>query len=179
METFTAPRAFVENPRFDEQRLESLQKLDLSCIDPPIVDVVRSFSKLEYCFTIQSCYGHFLYPGNRVPDNIEPLPVDRAIKSVEYRIAYLTICIGDSLPGMELFNSLREIPSIDRDYIQFGSADWFWERQPNSYALQVEPVRYMAQDRCHIDFGEALHVEKIRNEFFEQVRMLLRNQLVN
>ena len=177
METFSAPRGFVKNPNYHNQRRESLRNLDLSTIDPPIIDIVRGFSKLNYCFTLQSCYGHFLYPGKRDPDNIGPLPVVNDIKSVEYRIAYLAICIENSIPGKELFDNLGEIPSIDQEYIQFGTANWFWERQLNSYALQVEPIRYLTRDRCRIDYGEALHVEKIRNQFIEQLRTLLRKRL--
>lgn len=177
METFTAPRALANNVHYFKQRRESLQKLDLSGIDPPIIDLIRGFSKLQYCFTLQSCFGHFLYPGNRDPKNIEPLPVVNGIESVEYRIAYLAICIEDSIFGKELFDSLADIPSIDPQYIQFGSADWFWERQLNTYALQVEPLRYMTQDKCRLDYKEALHVENIRNQFFEQLTMLLRKRL--
>ena len=179
METFTASRPFSHNSHYHQQRLESLQKMDLTGIDSPIIDLVRGFSKLQYCFTLQSCFGHFLYPGNRDPKNIEPLPLVNDIESVEYRIAYLAICIEDSIPGKELFDNLAEIPSIDPVYIQFGSADWFWERQLNSYALQVEPVRHMTEDKCCIDYKEALHVEKIRNQFFKQLTALLRKRLRN
>lgn len=174
METFTEPREFVTNSHFYQQRWESLQKLELSGIDPPIIDIIRGFSQLQYCFTLQSCFGHFLYPGNTDRFNIEPLPLENDIESVEYRIAYLAICIEDSIPGKELFDNLAEIPSIDPEYIQFGSADWFWERQLNSYVLQVEPMRYMTRDRCLIDYKEALHVEKIRNQFINQLMRLLR-----
>ena len=174
METFTAPRAFVNNPHYHNQRRASLQKLDLSSIDPPIMDLVRGFSMLQYCFTLQSCYGHFLYPGNRDAVNLEPLPLAGGIEGIDYRIAYLAICIEDSIPGKDIFDNLREIPSADPEYIQFGSADWFWERQLNSYVLQVEPVRYMTRDKCRIDYGEALHVEKVRIQFFKQLDALLR-----
>lgn len=179
METFTAPRAFVKNPHYHNQRREFLRKLDLSSIDPPIIDLVRDFSKLQYCFTLQSCFGHFLYPGNRDPVNLEPLPLADGIESIDYRIAYLAICIEDSILGKELFDNLVEIPSIDPEYIQFGSADWFWERQLNSYAMQVEPIRHMTRDKCHIDYGEALHVEKIRNQLFKQLMTLLRKRIRN
>lgn len=36
--------------------------------------------------------------------------------------------------------SFGAITAIEPDYLQFGSADWFWERWLNSYALQVEPA---------------------------------------
>lgn len=179
METFTAPRPFVHNSHFQQQRWESIQKLDLNCIDFPIVDLVRGFSKLHYCFTLQSCFGHFLYPGNRDPYNIQPLPLVDGIESVDYRIAYLAICIEESTYGKELFDNLLGIATIDPDYIQFGSADWFWEIQLNSYVLQVEPVRYQYRDKCHIGYGEALQVEKTRNNLFEQLTRMIHKQLGN
>jgi len=37
-----------------------------------------------------------------------------------------------------------------------GSADWFWERWTNSYALQVEPARYMTADEAILQSEEAL-----------------------
>ncbi len=43
------------------------------------------------------------------------------------------------------FHDLRQIPAIDPEYIQFGCAEWFWEAQVNSYALQVEPMRHMTK----------------------------------
>ena len=176
METFTAPRPFVHNSLYHQQRRESLQRLDLVGIDFPITALVHGFSKLQYCFTLQSCFGHFLYPGNKDPVNLEPLPHVDNIEIVEYRIAYLAICIENSIPGKELFDNLAEIASVDLDNIQFGSADWFWERQLNSYVLQVEPDRYMTRDKCRINYAEALHVEKIRNNFFKQLTALLRTQ---
>ena len=179
VETFSTPRPFAHNPYFHQQRRESLQKLDLNDIDPPIVGLVRDFSKQTYCFTLQSCFGHFLYPGNRDPNNIQPLPLEDNIEIVEYRIAYLAISIEDSIPGMGLFDNLAEIPSIDPEYIQFGSADWFWERQLYSYVLQIEPVRHQYRDKCRLDYGEALQIEKIRNNFFKQLNMLLRKRLGN
>ena len=177
METFTTPRPFAHNSHFQLQRRESIQKLDLNCIDSPIVDLIRDFSKLDYCFTLQSCFGHFLYPGNKDPVNFEPLPLEDIIESVEYRIAYLAVCIEDSIQGKELYENLAGVPSIDPEYIQFGSADWFWERQLNSYVLQVEPKRYSGRDQCRIDYAEALHIERIRNKFFKTIKILLRKQL--
>jgi hypothetical protein len=177
METFSALREFVDNPRYHQQRQLSLKALDLSSIDPPIVEIVNGFTKLSYCFTLQSCYGHFLFPRQTNPLNIEPLPISEAIKSVEYRIAYLALCIEDTKPGWALFDVLREIPSIDPEYIQFGCAEWFWERQVNSFALQVEPKRYMTKDSIRVNYQEALHIEKRRNQFFAQIKKILHKRL--
>lgn len=177
METFIPPKDFIDDPCYREQRHKSQKSLDLSTIDPPIVDIVVGFSKLPYCFTMQCCYGHFLYPGQSNRHNIESLPNTEVIRTVEYRIAYLALCINKSRPGRVLFNDLADIPLIEPEYIQFGSAEWFWERQINSYALQVEPRRYMTEDSIFIDYREALHVERVRNQFFTELRKLLQVRL--
>jgi hypothetical protein len=177
METFASYRAFVHNKNFDQQRKEALKQLDESGIDPPIIDIVRGFSKLHYCFTLQSCFGHFTYPGNRDLFNCKPLPRADDIDWVKYRIAYLAVCIQESTPGKQLLDDLAGIPAIDPQYIQFGSPEWFWDRQPNAYALQVEPAKYMMQDICRIEYREALHVEQVRNEFFDRIRDLLQSRM--
>jgi hypothetical protein len=174
LETFTASKDFVDNPDFHEQRKKCLKQLDMESIDAPIVDLISGFAKLDYCFTLQSCYGHFLYNGQNNPYNVEPLPVSNSISNVDYKIAYIALCIENSKQGNLLFQHLRDIPSIDPDYVQFGCAEWFWERQVNSYALQVEPIRHMTKDRLFVDYREALHIEKIRNKFFDHL-----NRLVN
>jgi hypothetical protein len=176
METFTEARSFVENPHFDEERIASLHDLDLSTIDPPIIEIVKGFAGLSYCFTLQSCYGHFLYTGQKDTRNIEPLPADEINEDVEYRIAYLALCIENSSAGKDLFDELEAIASDNPDYIQFGSADWFWERHHNSYALQVEPRKHRTKDRCYISYQEALRVEKVRNQSFNEITTLLQKR---
>ena len=96
METFTKTKDFVNNPRFSEQRLECLGKLDMSTIDAPIVEMISDFTKLPYCFTLQSCYGHFLYGSQKNTHDIKPLPVSDSITKIEYRIAYIALCIENS-----------------------------------------------------------------------------------
>jgi len=177
METFIEPKEFVDNPGFLEQRQESLGKLDINSIDQPIIDIVENFAKLSYCFTLQSCCGHFLHNSQKDPHNTEPLPQSDRIRSVEYRIAYIALCIDNNEHGMALFRDLKEIPSIDREYIQFGSAEWFWERHVNSYALQVEPKRYMMKDKISVDYKEALQLQETRNRFFAALRYLFRTRL--
>jgi hypothetical protein len=151
--------------------------LDLSAVDSPIVDIVRDFARTPYCFTLQSCFGHFVYDSQPNPYSVEPLPITDGITRVEYRIAYLALCIENSGPGRALFDALAKVPAVDPDYIQFGCADWFWERQVNSYALQVEPERHKTQDRIDIDYLEALHIQNTRDRFFAQIRKLLDERL--
>jgi len=46
-------------------------------------------NELPYCFTLQSCFGHFVFCGQNDQQNLEPLPVNDPIVKVEYRIAYI------------------------------------------------------------------------------------------
>ncbi len=176
METFADLKDFVETRDYHEQRNESLRKIAMDTIDPPIVEIIDGFSKLPYCFTLQSCYGHFLYSGQKNEKNIEPLPPSEDIAEVEYRIAYMALCIEDSDPGRELFSELSEVAAIDSEYIQFCCVDWFWKDQVNSYALQVEPERYKTKDKCSVSYQEALHIEKVRNQFFAEIKRIVQKR---
>jgi hypothetical protein len=71
-----------------------------------------------------------------------------------------------------LLESLAKLPALDPAYIQFGSADWFWERFANSYILQVEPVDHMSKDEAILEAKEAQHVQRVRDLFFEILREL-------
>ena len=179
METFQSVKEFVPNPHFEQQRQKSLRQMDINTIDEPITDIVRGFAKLSYCFTLQSCFGHFLYNGQRDSANTGRLPLTDSIESVEYRIAYIALCIQENEQGRELYENLRVIVEIDPEYIQLGCAEWFWKRQVNSYAIQVEPEKHMTKDRAIVDYKEALHIEKVRDRFFAGIRKLLRKRLVS
>jgi len=176
LETYTELKELVENPHYQEQRRKSLCNLTNEMIDVPIIGIVNGFNKLSYCFTLQSCYGHFVYNGQKDSHNFEHLPVKDTIANIEYRIAYIAVCIENSMLGRNLFECLKSITAIDTENIQFCCAEWFWKRQINSYALQVEPDRFKRKDTAILDYKEALHVEKIRNEFFVRLEELLGNQ---
>jgi len=176
LETFTAPKELVANPYYQDQRQKSLLGLTDVAIDTPIIELINAFNKLPYCFTLQSCYGHFLYNDQNDSHNLEPLPITDTIARVEYRIAYLAFCIENSELGRSLMEALKEITVIDPENIQFCSAEWFWERQVNSYAMQVEPDRFKHEDSAILDYKEALYIEEIRNEFFDHLQELLQKQ---
>jgi len=176
LETFTEPKELTENHHYKRQREKTLASLTDSMIDEPIIEIINGFNKLPYCFTMQSCYGHFLYNSQSEPQNLDPLPISKTIRRVEYRIAYIALCIENSDSGKSLFKALRKIPDADSENIQFCCAEWFWKRQVNSYALQVEPDRFKCEDKAMLDYQEALKIEKIRNEFFIQLKELLREQ---
>ena len=174
MKTFTEPNGLVDNPRYDQQRQASLSAMDIGTIDPPIVDIMKSFRELPCCFTLQSCSGHFIYADQQDRDSIERLPTsDDGIATVRYRIAYVALCLENSPSGRELLEDLMDIPAADPEFIQFGSADWFWDRQVNSYVLQVEPTRYVNKDWVLVGYREALHLQKVRDSFFSELRRVL------
>ena len=176
METLTVPRAMVDSPHYLHQRRTALDSLDLRSIDPPIADLIADFAKLPHCFTLQSCYGHFLCSTVQATRTLEGVPPAYA-GSVRYRIAYVAVCVANDPSGRSLLESLRQIPRLDPGYVQFGSADWFWERWPNSYTLQVEPMRYRKKDEAVLQVAEALHVQGTRDAFFEELRCLVMREL--
>jgi hypothetical protein len=174
METFSRARDFIRHPAFEKEREQSLVSLDAEIrngmIDPPLVPLLEGFSKIPYCFTIQCCYGHFIHEQQPDEHNLLPLAGYAGdIRRVKYRIAYLALCIRETGPGRELCRDLERITRIDPAYIQFGSPDWFWERHVNSFALQVEPERFIMKDSVELSFDEALHVEELRDIFFEEL----------
>ena len=176
METFTELKELADNPHYQMQRQKSLGDLAHDMIDLPIIELIKGFNKLPYCFTLQSCYGHFVYNGQKDPHNLESLPIKDSIAKVEYRIAYIGFCIENSTSGRGLFEALKEITGIDPENVQFCCAEWFWKKQVNSYALQVEPERFKRKDKAILDYKEALHIEKTRNEFFVRLEELLKKQ---
>jgi hypothetical protein len=175
LETFTDLKELAENPNYQTQKQKILSDLNDDMIDMPIIGLINGFNKLPYCFTLQSCYGHFVYDGQKDTHNLDPLPAKGIIIKVEYRIAYIALCIENSASGRGLFEILKGITDIDPENIQFGCAEWFWKRHINSYALQVEPDRFMLKDTVILDFMEALHIEQIRNTFFVRLYELLEN----
>lgn len=144
-------------------------------IDTPIIGLIKGLNKLPYCFTLQSCYGHFVCNGQNDTHNLYPLPATEISTQIEYRVAYIAFCIEDSSLGRGFFEALKEITAIDPENVQFCCAEWFWERQINSYALQVEPDRFKRKDTAIIDFKEAVKIERIRNIFFNRLYELLEN----
>ena len=177
METFVAAKEFVTNPVYQKKRAQYSEGLNIQTIDRPIVDIVLGFAEIPYCYTLQSCFGHFLCKNQNDENNITPLPASGSITSVLHRIAYIALCIEQSDSGRMLFDRLAEIPKLDSQYIQFGSAGWFWKDNVNTYALQVEPDRYKTRDWATVGYQEALHIEEIRNQFFIRLRAIV-NQLI-
>lgn len=176
METFREPKNLVENPLYPAQRQKTLAGLSDDMIDGPIVGLINAINRLPVCFTLQSCFGHFVHTGRNDPHNLEPLPANAAIEEVQYRIAYICLCVQNNAAGKALLEVLRQVAAIDPENIQFGCAQWFWDRQVNSYVLQVQPARLKHADTAMLDLREALYIEKIRNEFFKALENSLPKQ---
>ena len=168
METFAPARPFVPNPGYKDNCRQVKAALDLNAVDVPIRAIITAFNKLRYCYTLQCCYGHFLHARQSDPHNTERLPA-YDVGLVHYRIAYLALCLEDSASGIRLRSLLEQVPEIGAGYIQFGSPMWFWKQSPNSYALQVEPERFCERDAATIEYQEALHVQNVRDRFFERL----------
>ncbi len=172
METFSKARDFVQHSRYMRDRSNVLSGLMLKDIDEPIRDIVTALGKLPECFTLQSCYGHFVWDGQPDTHNLDVLPLLNP-GLVRYRIAYLALCIEKGDRGAYLRDRLAAICEIDEEYVQFGSPGWFWQQYPNSYALQVEPKRFASQDEALLEHAEALRVQSVRDVLFQRVRELL------
>jgi hypothetical protein len=174
METFTEPREMVEDLHFTQKRAKALKQLRMSHIDPPIRDIVEGFQAVPHCFTIQSCHGHIMERG---PDGglgrIEPelgLPNQGL-----YQIAYFALVLENSEAGRKWYQALADLSLLDHEYIQFGSADWFWNSLGflNSYVIQVEPHRFRHLDRFSMDRQEAQKWLSAKGLLFSELRKLL------
>ena len=82
METFTEPRPFVKNHNYWRDRHKVLSALDLNSIDRPITDLITRINRLSFCFTLQSCFGHFILKPNQNDHNLE-LTRERSITCIE------------------------------------------------------------------------------------------------
>jgi len=176
LETFAKARELVEDRGFVRARQKSIAELDLSSIDDPIADIVEGFGALPHCFTLQCCCGHFLCLPEQGLHSIDRIPPGFSGLAT-YRIAYIAFCLENSRRGQALLQSLAQLPAVDPDFVQFGSADWFWERWINSYALQVEPKAHMLKDEVILGAAEALQTQAARDLLFRELRVLLAAEL--
>jgi hypothetical protein len=173
VETFVPFIEPVENPDFAAQRGEALADVDADEIDAPIVQLITGFADLPYCYTLQCCHGHFVRDSDTDDHTLARLPDEPRDEVVLYRIAYVTWCIDTEAEGMRLMQDLRAVAAAAPGLVQFGCATWFWERQVNSYVLQVEPERFAHLDKTPLGYGEALRVQAARDDFFVRLAAVL------
>lgn len=164
METYSECKPFVDHPEFRENRRQVLENLEVGDIDLPLVSLVQKINRLPHVFSLQCCYGHFLWNNGTEIKVLEPLKTD---KWVRYRLAYIALCIENSSSGRVLQQRLMDIPSFsNQDNVQFCSAQWFWDQWPNSYALQIMPERFKEFDSAQITYVEAMKIAKLRDVCF-------------
>ncbi len=173
MQTFRKPKAFTDDPDYNKRRSAALSELDMSVIDPPIREIISVYNALPYSFTLQSCFGHFLFEGQGDEHSTDPIPKNTGIGRVDYRIAYLAFCVENSEQGRSFRKEIEDLTRIDSMNIQLGSAGWIWKDIPNLYAIQVEPDRHKSKDRVFLDLEEAFLIEKVRNEFFIRLEEII------
>lgn len=183
METFTPPRPFVPHSDYRKDRERALQELrqeiQKKAIDQPLLPFVKECARVPHCFTLQCCYGHFVHIKEPDKENLAPVSkYSREIGRIEYRIAYVAFCLENSPAGHKLYSELEEITGLDPAFIQFGSADWFWNLMPNTYCLQLEPERMKEEDSGEVSWEEAMRIEEIREPFFERImEIMLRHRV--
>lgn len=146
----------------------------MSIIDPQIMDIIEGIMAVPHCFTLQSCYGHIIEQGtdgSRVK-RIDPEPAlpDNGL----YQIAYLALVLENSESGRSLYQSLIDISLLDNNFIQFGSAEWFWKNEGfcNSYVIQVAPSGCRHLDRFNMSGEEAQKWLNSRALFFNELKKL-------
>lgn len=181
MITFTIQKQFVEDPEYIRKKEKSLIELEnilkKDGLDLPIEQIIIDINKIPYCFTLQSCYGHFVHRHRKNLYNVESLSKYSSEEiEVTYRIAYVAFCIQNNDSGRLLIEDLKSIVSIDPRYIQFGSSNWFWDQCVNSFVLQVSPERRRYEDKFNIDMEEALYIENVRDKFYQQLRDMVKKR---
>lgn len=165
----------IADDRFAQKRAGALKHLRMSHIDPPIRDIVKSFKGIRACFTLQCCHGHIIHQKPGSGKSAFKDPASRPPVSGLYQLAYVALVLENSLPGRELYRGLADISGPDEDFIQFGSADWFWETKEfcNSYVIQVCPRRFRHLDRFKMDAGEARRWLAARAFLFKALRKMV------
>ena len=181
METFTPPRPFVPHPDYERDRAQAhrdlRQEIVKDAIDSPLLLLINASFTVRCCFTVQCCCGHFVHQLEPDPENLITVTHYRdrkdAIGPIRYRIAYLALCLEDSQGGHEIYSGLEEIAKCNPSFIQFGSADWFSERMPNTYCIQLEPERMKTEDCGPVTWEEAVRIEELRGPFLTDLAEIL------
>lgn len=175
MQTYMPLQDFVANPSFGAQRRAALDKLRPEDIDPPIRETILAMNRLDYCFTLQCCWGHFVFPGNLDEHNLNPLPDQDPGCVIRYRLAYVALCLDNTAQGHAFLAGMRDISRMDPACIQVGCAQWFWNSQVNSFVIQAELERHQHQDTANVNFEEARRLDKARDLVFQGLQGLLDN----
>jgi hypothetical protein len=179
MDTFTEAKPFQPHADYAADRKRTLRELEREItrgsIDLPLLPMIRECMQIPHCFTVQCCCGHFVHDLEPDPENLSrPSQYAGTAESLRYRVAYLAVCIREDKRGRELFADLQALATQEPGYIQFGSADWFWNRMVNTYCIQLEPERMKELDSGMVSLSEARTLEEIRTVFFDSLAGIIR-----
>ena len=169
METFTKPKKLIRNPDYPHNKVEQISKIRSPKVDLPLRKFICTFNRIPHAFTLQCCWGHFLPKNQEKPVKMDELPESYELEKVLYQIAYIAFCVQHCNEGKQFLKRLEQTVSLNPLFIQFGSASWFWQRQVNSFVLQVMPDRFKLHDRIVLDYEEALQIQKWRSVFFNHL----------
>ncbi|HUV61029.1 MAG TPA: hypothetical protein VMW71_02540 [Thermoplasmata archaeon] len=81
----------------------------------------------------------------------------------------MAFCVQNTPSDLRLFKDPKYVAEEDSEYIQFGSASWFWNRSMNSYVLQAELVRHSSEDSFDVGTAEAARVEAARGTLYAKI----------
>ncbi len=176
MQTYTKTRPIEDNPDFEAQRDAAREALDLSTVDEPMVRLIQDLNRLPHVFTQQCCFGHFVGDGETDTSTLAP-PPPMGKKPMEYRLAYLAFCVSDDDRGRAFLERVRDLRDLDPKYIQVCSADWFWDQQVNSFAIQVSPKRMRKLDSMTLDGKEIRHVSHVRTQLWRRFSDAVKKEL--
>ena len=178
MQTFCSERPLQPDPGFEAAKARALEGMDMAEIDAPIKDIITSLNKHPFCYTLQSCFGHFVSTEHPDDHNLSVVEESDSSDNPLYRISYLALCIRADPDGKRLLSLLKKMPwEVDRDRIQFGCAKWFWNRCVNSYVLQVQPKDRADVDSLTISAREARLIQSARTRFWEALRTTINTEL--
>jgi hypothetical protein len=174
METFTPARPFTHHPGYLSDREKAHRGLEEAMlkgsIDTPLLPIIREWIPVAHCFTVQCCFGHFVHDLETDTENlVPPSHYKGTIETIRYRLTYIAVCLQNNIHGREMYSDLEELAVDNPVFIQFGSADWFWEKLVNTYCIQLEPERLKNNDSGVITMDEALHLEMLRKDFFKRL----------
>ncbi|MFH1057788.1 MAG: hypothetical protein V1797_03780 [Pseudomonadota bacterium] len=157
METFGPMRPLQADADFAQRRRLALAGLEPGALDPEMRGPVAGLNRLRHCFTLQSCQGHILVPGQGPPAGWERRPVEPPPARALYQLAYLALVVRNGRAGGDLLGDLAALAAGEAEFMQLGCADWFWREQGqvNSYVVQVAPRRRQGLDWFEMDRAEA------------------------
>jgi len=179
MDTYCQARRLAVDPGYGARRRKALAALDHKTLDPPMAPLVAAFNRLPYCYTLQCCHGHVVVPGQGPPEHWQRLPVGAPPARALYQLAYVAMVVRNDPAGLNLLRGLALVAARALDFMQMGSAEWFWEDQGevNSYILQVSPRRCQDQDRFEMPRSEAREWLAAREKFMAGLEELAQGEL--